>query len=363
MKKPVKRAKPAARAAAKAGPRKAPKAPRKEAGPKLAPKPAPKPARRYDPKWLLGLYRQMVLIREFEERVKFLFLEGVMPGTIHQYQGQEACAVGVCAALRPDDVITSTHRPHGHAVARGLGVDSLMAELFGKVTGCCKGKGGSMHMGDLAKGMVPAVAIVGGALPMAAGMALAYKMRGETRIAVAFMGDGATNEGTFHEALNMASIWDLPVLYVVENNLYGASTPVRMVMKAEHIADRACAYRIPGVTVDGNDVLAVYETAMDAAERARQGNGPTLIELETYRITGHSRRDPCLYQPEEERKRALANEPIGRFARRLLADGTADQKALDAARESVKAEVEAAVRSAMSAPEPKPEDTLEDMFV
>ena len=313
--------------------------------------------------WLLGLYRSMVLLREFEDRVKVLFLEGTMPGTIHQYQGQEACGVGVCAALGPDDVITSTHRPHGHALARGLTADEVMAELFGKVTGCCKGKGGSMHVGDLAKGMVPAVAIVGGGLPIAAGMALAFKMRGEKRIAAAFMGDGATNEGIFHEALNMSAIWDLPVLWVVENNLYGASTHVSKVMKVPHIADRAAAYGMPGTTVDGNDVLAVYEAAHEAGERARSGKGPTLLELVTYRITGHSRRDPALYQPDEEKKQAQANEPIGRFAKKLLADKVCDQKRLDALREDVKAEVELSVQRAIAAPEPKPEDALEDMFV
>lgn len=317
----------------------------------------------YDPGWLLGLYRQMVLIREFEDRVKMLFLEGSMPGTIHQYQGQEACAVGVCAALRPDDVITSTHRPHGHAIAKGVGVDAMMAELYGKRTGCCKGKGGSMHLGDLAKGMVPAVAIVGGGLPIATGVGLSFRMRKEDRVAVAFMGDGATNEGTFHESLNMASLWDLPVLYVVENNKYGASTHVSRSMKVERIAERAVAYRMPGVTVDGNDVLAVYEAAREAVARARAGKGPTLIELETYRITGHSRRDPCSYQPEEERKKALAAEPIGRFAKRLLADKAADQARLDGLRVEAKEMVEAAVRKAQADPEPLPEDALEDLFV
>ena len=312
---------------------------------------------------MLGLYRQMVLIRQFEERVKFLFLEGVMPGTIHQSQGQEACAVGVCAALRADDVITSTHRPHGHCIAKGLDVNSMMAELFGKVTGCCKGKGGSMHMGDLSKGIVPAVAIVGGGLPIATGIALSFKMRKEKRVVAAFMGDGATNEGAFHEAVNMASIWDLPAVFVVENNLYGASTPVKMVVKADHIADRAVAYRIPGFTVDGNDLLAVYDATRTAVERARTGGGPTLLELETYRITGHSRRDPCLYQPEDERKQAVANEPIGRFARYILTQKAAGQKALDEIHESVKAQVEAAVVKAQADPEPLPEDTLEDMFV
>jgi len=317
----------------------------------------------YDSKWLMGLYRKMVLIRQFEDRVKYLFLEGIMPGTIHQSQGQEACAVGVCAALNADDVITTTHRPHGDCIAKGLDVGDMMAELFGKTTGCCKGKGGSMHMGDLSKGIVPAVAIVGGGLPLTTGMALAFKMRGEKRVAVAFMGDGATNEGAFHEAVNMAAIWDLPALFVVQNNLYGASTPVKMVVKTPHISDRAAGYGIPGVTVDGNDLLAVYETAKEAAARARSGGGPTLVELLTYRITGHSRRDPCLYQPEEERKQALANEPIGRFAKVLVAKGVADQEALDGVLEDVKAEVERAVTRAMADPEPLPEDTMKDMFV
>ena len=316
-----------------------------------------------DPAWQLKQYRTMVLIRQFEERVKYLFLEGVMPGTIHQYQGQEACAVGVCAALDAHDVITSTHRPHGHCIAKGLDVGSMMAELFGKATGCCKGKGGSMHMGDLSKGIVPAVAIVGGGLPIATGIALSFKMNKEKRVAVAFMGDGATNEGAFHEALNMASVWDLPAVFVVENNMYGASTPVKMVMKVEHIAQRASAYGIEGKTVDGNDVEAVFDAAREAVEKARSGGGPTLLELETYRITGHSRRDPCLYQPEEERKRAVANEPIGRYAKKLLAEGRLGEKDLEAARESVKAEVEAAVEKAQRDPLPRPEDALEDMWV
>jgi pyruvate dehydrogenase E1 component alpha subunit len=269
----------------------------------------------------------------------------------------------VCSALNADDVITSTHRPHGHCIAKGLDVASMMAELFGRSTGCCKGKGGSMHMGDLSKGIVPAVAIVGGGLPIATGIALSFKMRGQSRVAAAFMGDGATNEGIFHESLNMASVWDLPALFVVENNLYAASTSVKLSMKVEHVSQRACAYGIPGVTVDGNDVLAVYEAAREAVERARAGKGPTLLELLTYRITGHSRRDPCLYQPEEERKQAVANEPIGRFAGWLMAHGSADQASLDEIRAGVKAEIEAAVAKAIADPEPAPEDTLEDMFV
>lgn len=317
----------------------------------------------YTTEFLLGLHRRMVLIRHFEERVKFLFLEGVMPGTIHQYQGQEACAVGVCAALNADDVITSTHRPHGHALAKGVGVPAMMAELFGKVTGCCKGKGGSMHMGDLAVGMVPAVAIVGGGIPIATGCALAFKMRKERRVAVSFSGDGAANEGAFHEGVNMGAIWDLPIVYVIENNLYGASTPVAMVFKTKTIAERACAYGIPGKRVDGNDVLAVFEAATAAVNRARAGQGPTLLELVTYRITGHSRRDPCTYQPKEERDAALANEPIGRFTAYLLEKAGVTQATLDNIGAEVDAEVAAAVTQALAAPLPAPEDALNDLFV
>lgn len=317
----------------------------------------------YENQFLCDLYRRMLLIRKFEERVKFLFLEGIMPGTIHQYQGEEACAVGVCFALNNDDTITSTHRPHGHALAKGLSVQSMMDELFGKATGCCKGKGGSMHMGDLAKGMVPAVAIVGGGVPIATGCALAFKMRGEKRVAVCFMGDGAVNEGAFHEAVNMGSIWKLPVIYVVENNQYGASTPYRSVIGTATIAERAAAYGIPGKRVDGNDVLQVYENVTEAVKRARAGGGPTLLELMTYRITGHSRRDPCHYQPEAERKLALANEPIKRFAAYLIGQGITDQGALDAIGVEIDAEIEQAVKGALAAPDPKPEDALKDLFV
>ena len=220
-----------------------------------------------------------------------------------------------------------------------------------------------MHMGDLACGMVPAVAIVGGGIPIATGCALAFKMKKEPRVAVCFMGDGAVSEGSFHEAVNMGAIWGLPILYVVENNLYGASTPYRSVMRADTIAERATSYGIPGHRVDGNDVLAVHEAAHVAVTRARDGKGPTLLELMTYRITGHSRRDPCLYQPKEEREAAAKNEPIGRFARHLLSGGFADQAALDAIGAALDREIETAVKAAMAAPEPRPEDALNDLFV
>ncbi len=316
----------------------------------------------YDAELLLTIYRQMLLIRQFEERVKYLFLEGIMPGTIHQYHGQEAIAVGVCAALEPDDVITSTHRPHGHAIAKGVGVEPLMHELFGKATGCCRGKGGSMHVGDLDKGMVPAIAIVAGGVPVATGIALAFRMKRERRIAVCFMGDGAVNEGAFHEGVNMGAIWSLPVLYVIENNLYSASTRIRDMVRLETLAERAKGYGIPGVTVDGNDVMMVYETTREAVARARAGEGPTLIEALTYRVTGHSRRDPCSYQPEDERKMAHEKEPIARFARKLIAEGIADHARLDAIRADVDAEIERAVASATGAPDPPAEMALDDVY-
>ena len=318
---------------------------------------------KHDREFLLSLYRQMLLIRQFEDRVKYLFLEGIMPGTIHQYQGQEAIAVGVCRALKPDDVITSTHRPHGHAMAKGLSVESIMHELFGKTTGCCRGRGGSMHMGDLDKGMVPAIAIVAGGVPVATGVALAFKMRKQPRVAVCFMGDGAVNEGAFHEGVNMGSIWSLPVVYVIENNRYSASTPIAQMVRVKNLSDRAAAYGIPGVTIDGNDVLEVYDTAEQAIGRARAGEGPTLIEAMTYRITGHSRRDPCNYQPKEERRQAQDKEPIKRFAERLVSEGVADEAALAEIKEEIDAEIEHAVESAMAAPDPKPEDALDGLFV
>jgi pyruvate/2-oxoglutarate/acetoin dehydrogenase E1 component/TPP-dependent pyruvate/acetoin dehydrogenase alpha subunit len=267
-----------------------------------------------DRAFLLGLYERMVLIREFEDTVKFLFLEGTMPGTIHQCQGQEATAVGVCAALRSDDWITSTFRGHGHALAKGLSAQEMMDELFGAESGCCKGRGGSMHMGNMAKGMVPGIAIVAGGVPLATGMALAFKMQKTTQVVACFFGDGAIAEGAFHEGANMAAIWGLPVIFVCENNLYGASTHVDLVMKNPRISDRAASYGFRGETVDGNDVLKVLDAAQRAAADCREGRGPVLLELLTYRRTGHSRRDPCHYQPKYERELWAARDPIERFA-------------------------------------------------
>ena len=268
--------------------------------------------------FLLDLYERMVRNRVFEDEVKFLFLEGSMPGTIHQCQGQEATAVGVCSALAPNDFITSTFRGHGHALAKGLTMPELLFELFGASTGCCRGKGGSMHVGNMDKGMVPGIAIVAGGVPLAAGMGLAFKMQKSGQVVACFFGDGAVAEGAFHEGVNLAAIWSLPVVLVCENNLYGASTRIDKVMRVPSIAARAASYGIRGETVDGNDVLAVYEAAGQAITECRDGKGPVLLELLTYRRTGHSRRDPCHYQPKDERERWAQRDPIERFAASLL---------------------------------------------
>ncbi len=318
--------------------------------------------KKYEREFLLGLYRRMLLIRQFEDRVKSLFLEGIMPGTIHQCQGQEATAVGVCAALQENDFITSTFRGHGHALAKGLTVQEMLDELFGASTGCCKGKGGSMHMGNLKKGMVPGIAIVAGGIPLATGMALAFKMRKTEQVVACFFGDGAVAEGAFHEAVNMAALWSVPALFVCENNLYGASTRVDQVMKNTTISDRAASYGFRGETVDGNDLLAVFTAATGAVQECRTGQGPVLLELLTYRRTGHSRRDPCHYQTKDERSAWFANDPINRFAQLLLDGGEIDQSELDHLRERIDREIESAVEQAKIAPQPALADLLTDVY-
>lgn len=310
----------------------------------------------------LEMYKRMLKIRRFEERVRYLFLEGIMPGTIHQYDGQEACAVGVCSALIDGDVIASTHRPHGHAIAKGLTCKEMMAELFGKTTGCCKGKGGSMHLGNMDKGMLPAIAIVGGNLPIVTGMGLAFKLRSKKNVAVSFFGDGASNEGAFHEAINLAAIYDIPAVFVCENNLYGASTHVSIVCKLKNIADRACAYGIDGVVADGNDVLAVYEAAEKVIKKARNGGGPSILELKTFRRCGHSRRDSKAYMRKEELDYWMARDPIAMFKDILLKAGFCSEEDLERISKEVDAEVEEAVEYAQASPDPRPEDALEDIF-
>ncbi|MBI1830800.1 MAG: thiamine pyrophosphate-dependent dehydrogenase E1 component subunit alpha [Planctomycetes bacterium] len=316
----------------------------------------------YKRDFLLSLYERMVLIREFEERVKFLFLEGTMPGTIHQCQGQEAAAVGVCTPLNADDWITSTFRGHGHALAKGLMPQELLDELFGARTGCCKGKGGSMHVGNMNKGMVPGIAIVAGGIPLAAGMALAFKMQKSSQVVACFFGDGAVAEGAFHEGVNMAALWNLPAIFVCENNLYGASTHISKVMKNTRVSDRAESFGFRGETVDGNDVLAVYEATRRAADECRSGNGPVLLELLTYRRTGHSRRDPCGYQPKDEREAWFSRDPLDRFAAVLRRRSDIAQADLDHLKAQVETQINEAVEKAKQAPLPQVADLLTDIF-
>lgn len=314
------------------------------------------------PDKLIQIYTTMVRIRQFEDKVYLLFLEGEMPGTIHLYQGQEAVAAGVCANLKREDLITSTHRPHGHAIAKGVSLRSLMAELFAKKTGCCEAKGGSMHMGDMDVGMLPAIAIVAGGIPVATGLALASKMMSLNRVAVSFFGDGASNEGAFHEAVNMGAIWNLPVVYVCENNLYGASTHQNKVMKIKNVAERASSYGIPGKIADGNDMFSVYEAAKEAISRAREGKGPTLLECKTYRRGGHSRSDACKYRDKEEERVWLAKDPIPRARKKLIQMGVLTEEKDKAIEEKIKKEIEDAIEYARNSPSPKAEDTLKNVF-
>ena len=310
----------------------------------------------------LELYRTMLLIRRFEERVYYLFLEGEIPGTLHQYQGQEAVAVGACDVLERTDWITSTHRPHGHALAKGVSPRAAMAELYGKETGCCRGRGGSMHLGDPDVGMLPAIAIVGGGNTVVTGLGLAFKLRRSDQVAVCFFGDGATNEGAFHEGLNFAAVQRLPVVFVCENNGYGASTPWELVSLVRSIAERAGGYGVPGDVVDGMDVLAVRDAVSDAVATARAGGGPTLLECLTYRFVGHSRGDARGYRSREEEAEWHRRDPVERLRRRLLEGGETDEGALEAVLREVDAVVEDAVEFARESPYPDPADLLGEAY-
>ena len=310
----------------------------------------------------IELYRKMLEIRCFEEKVYDLYGQNLVPGTIHLYAGQEAVAVGVCANLREDDYITSTHRGHGHCIAKGAQLNRVMAEILGKKTGYCKGKGGSMHIADFSSGMLGATAVVGAGLPIAAGAGLSIKLRKTDQVVACFFGDGASNQGTFHEAINMASIWNLPVLFVCENNLYAMGTHQTIVMTIENIADRAVAYGIPGVVADGNDVLAVYEAAHEAVDRARKGKGPTLIECKTYRHKGHSRFDPATYRPKEEVEKWMKRDPIAQFKARLIEMKTLTEEEVNKIEQEVTATVDDAVKFAVESPHPAPEEALENVF-
>ncbi|GBD30196.1 Acetoin:2,6-dichlorophenolindophenol oxidoreductase subunit alpha [bacterium HR32] len=311
---------------------------------------------------LRAMLATMLLIRAFEEKAEELYGLGRVHGTMHLSIGQEAVAVGVCEALRPDDYILSTHRGHGHCLAKGADVRRMMAEFLGKETGYCRGRGGSMHIADVEGGNLGANGIVGGGLPIATGVGLSIQVRGSGQVCVAFFGDGAANEGAFHESVNLASIWDLPVVFVCENNQYAMSMPVRQSMRVERVSDRACAYGIPGRTVDGMDVLAVFEAASEAVERARAGGGPTLLECVTYRYRGHSKSDRQRYRTREEVARWRAQDPIERLRRLLEEQGLVQPGEFDALAAAAREQVEEAVRFAEASPEPDPSTLLEDVY-
>lgn len=304
----------------------------------------------------------MLLIRRFEEKVEQLFQQGKIHGTMHLCIGQEATAVGACAVLTNEDKIISTHRGHGHCIAKGTEVDRMMAELLGKVTGYCKGKGGSMHIADLDKGNLGANGIVAGGLPLATGAALTSKMKELGYVVVCFFGDGSTNEGAFHESLNLASVWKLPVIFFCENNQYGMSGSIKEMTNIQHIAERAASYGIPGEIVDGNDLLEVTEVTKKAVERARNGKGPTLIEAKTYRWRGHSRSDARKYRTRDEEKEWKTKDPIELFKNKLIEENILTEAAFLEIEEQVKKEIEAAVEFAENSPIPG-EETLEtDIF-
>ena len=311
---------------------------------------------------LLELYRKVLAVREFELRAINERRAGLIPGFIHSCVGQEATAVGACAALEQTDVITSTHRGHGHLVAKGGEPKYMMAELAARTTGYCGGKGGSLHMTDFNLGILGANGIVGGGIPIAVGAALAFQQRKEPRVALSFFGDGATNEGAFHEALNLAGLWKLPVVFFCENNLYGEGTPQAKQAPVADLAIRAGSYAMPGVTVDGNDVLAVYEATKAAVDRARAGGGPTLIEGKTYRQRGHYEGDPMVYRSKAEMEEWKGRDPVSGFRARLLADARVAEVEVAAIEKAVQLALDEAVAFAASSPKPAPETALAGVY-
>ena len=311
---------------------------------------------------MLEMYRKMVRIRFFEEKARALTLEGRMYGALHLYIGEEAVAVGVCACLRETDCVTSTHRGHGHCIAKGADTKRMMAELFGKATGYCKGKGGSMHIADISKGIIGANGIVGAGLPIAAGVAFAQKYNGEDNVTVVFFGDGASNRGTFHESLNMAASQKLPLIFVCENNNYAMSTSFDYHSNNKTIAQRAGAYDIPGARADGNDVMAVYDATMGAVERARSGGGPTLLEFTTWRHYGHFLNDSQLYKDPNDQERWIADDPIPRFENYLTENSVFNISELDLIKAGITEEIAQAVKFGEESPEPEYEVMFEDLY-
>jgi len=318
------------------------------------------PLKKVDPQ--VSFYRTMLEICLFEEKVEDLFSQGLIRGTAHPAIGQEAIAVGVCSVLKKHDYITSTHRGHGHFLARGADMRRIMAELFGKQSGYSRGRGGSQLMADFALGFLGSNGITGGGLPLATGVGLSVKQRKTGRAVVCFFGDGASNQGTFHESLNMAGIWKLPVVYVCENNGYAMSMPVAKSIAVPDIAARATGYGFPGVIVDGNDFKAVRVAARAALIRARRGEGPTLIECKTYRLSGHSRGDQCVYRPREEEALWRRRDPIRRYKQFLVQEGVLTQAECLAIRQDVVKRVRAAVQFAKQSSDPDPATLLEGVF-
>ncbi|MDY7221278.1 thiamine pyrophosphate-dependent dehydrogenase E1 component subunit alpha [Halalkalibacterium halodurans] len=313
-------------------------------------------------KKLVDLFKQMWLIRYFEEKVDEFFAKGMIHGTTHLAVGQEASAVGSIAVLEERDKLTSTHRGHGHCIAKGADVNRMMAELFGRETGYCKGKGGSMHIADVERGNLGANGIVGGGFSIATGAALTSKMKKEGYVVLCFFGDGASNEGSFHEAVNLASIWKLPVVFICENNQYGMSGSVKEMINIEHIADRAAGYGIPGMVVDGNDVFAVMNVVGRAVDRARRGEGSTIVEAKTYRWKGHSKSDAKKYRTREEEKEWREKDPIARLRATLVAEGIVTEEEADSIQEEAKQKIEDSVQFARNSPEPEIESLLEDVY-
>lgn len=311
---------------------------------------------------LLELYRQMLLIRRFEEKSAEVYVAGKIGGFCHLYIGQEAVGVGAISAVRKDDYVLGSYREHGIALAKGMSARSIMAELFGKATGCSKGKGGSMHMFDKEVGFLGGHAIVGGQIPLATGLAFASKYQGTDQVTLCFFGEAAVNQGAFHESLNMAQLWKLPCIYICENNQYGMGTSVERAMSLRDIAQKACAYEMASEFVDGMDVLAIREATMRAVERARKDYLPTLLEIRTYRFMGHSMSDPGNYRTRAEIEKYQERDPIKLFSASLLEEKVVDQKALDEIDKKCREEVEDALRFADESPFPGPEELYTDVY-
>lgn len=315
----------------------------------------------YSRQFLLDLYTGMERIRRFEEEAIVLWDTGLIKGSIHPYLGQEAIATGVCMALEKDDYIASTHRGHGHCLAKGTDPGAMFAELLGKQTGCCRGRGGSMHIADFSTRNLGANGLVGAGLGIGAGAALAAKLRKESYIVAAFFGEGSTGEGMFHEAVNMAAVWKLPILFICENNRYAVSTDCNWSVPVPDVSMRATAYGIPGVTIDGNDVLAVYETAQKYVELARSGAGPALIECKTYRWEGHYHGEPQVYRTKAEVEQWKALCPILAFEKVLEQQGI-EKGDLDAIRAAIALQMQVAIQYAKESPDPSPDSVLDFLY-